>query len=76
MNRFFKVISIILITCFLSLNFTGCYGNFALTKKLYNWNGQVGDKWVNSAVMWVLMIVPVYEVAGFIDFAILNLIQF
>jgi len=76
MNRFYKLVSIVLIAVFLSFSFTGCYGNFTLTKKLYNWNGQVGDKFVNSAVMWIMFIVPVYEVAGVIDFVILNTIQF
>jgi Domain of unknown function (DUF3332) len=73
MRKFAKIISLLIITSFL---LSGCYGNFNLTKKLYNWNGQVGNKFVNSAVMWVLFIVPVYEVAGFIDFAILNVVQF
>jgi len=76
MRKFTKIISLFLILSFLTFSISGCYGNFTLTKKLYNWNGQVGNKFVNSAVMWVLMIVPVYGIAGFIDFAILNVIQF
>jgi len=76
MNRFFKIVSVILITSFLTFSITGCYGNFSLTKKLYNWNGTIGGKFANSAVMWVLMIIPVYSIAGFIDFAILNVIEF
>src|SRR5690606_38828150 len=28
----------------------GCYGSFAATKKVYKWNGTVGDKWVNTVV--------------------------
>lgn len=54
----------------------GCYGSFSLTKKIYNWNGTVGDKYINSVVMWVLIIVPVYPATGFIDFWILNTIEF
>lgn len=54
----------------------GCYGNFNLTRKLYTWNGTVGDKWVNSIVMVVLMVVPVYGVVGAVDFVVLNAIQF
>lgn len=76
MRKYAKLISIVLISFFLTSSITGCYGNFTLTKKLYNWNGTVGSKFVNSAVMWVCMIVPVYGIAGFIDFAILNVIQF
>ena len=26
-----------------SVAFTGCYGSFALTSKLHNWNGQVSN---------------------------------
>lgn len=58
------------------LQVTGCYGNFALTRKLYNWNGTLGDKWINSVATWVMVILPVYGIAGFVDFAILNLIEF
>ena len=55
----------------------GCYGNFALTKKLYKWNGSLGNKWINSIVMVAIgAIIPVYGVAMFIDGAVLNLIQF
>ena len=76
MHRFIKVISILLIICLFTLSFSGCYGKFNLTKKLYDWNGKVGDKWVSSIVMWVLFIVPVYEIVGFVDFVILNVIEF
>jgi hypothetical protein len=70
------VISIIVILLISSYILTGCYGKFQLTKKLYTWNGTIGDKWVNSLVTWILIIIPVYEVVGFIDFAILNVIEF
>ena len=72
-SKFFAVLVIVLL---LSLSFMSCYGNFSLVKKLYNWNGTVGSKLGNTAVMWVLFIIPVYEVAGFIDFVILNVIEF
>jgi hypothetical protein len=54
----------------------GCYGNFSLTKKVYKWNGSLGNKWINSIVMIALNIVPVYGVAGFADAVILNLVEF
>ena len=56
--------------------FASCYGSFALTRKLYTWNGKVGSKFVNTAVMWVMMIIPVYGLAGTIDFIILNTLEF
>ncbi len=66
----------LLVVVILLVNVAGCYGSFALTKKLYNWNGTVGDKWMNSVVMWVLMWLPVYNAAGFIDLVILNTVEF
>ncbi len=54
----------------------GCYGSFNLTRRLYTWNGSLGDRFVKSLVMWVMVIVPVYGLAGFADFAILNLVEF
>jgi hypothetical protein len=58
------------------VNVAGCYGSFSLTKKVYNWNGSLGDKWINSVVMWVFLWLPVYEAAGFIDLVLLNTIEF
>jgi len=72
----FKGIAMVLILMMLSTSFFSCYGNFSLVKKLYQWNGSLGSKLVNSAVAWLLMIVPVYGVAGFIDFVILNVIEY
>jgi hypothetical protein len=71
-----KLFAVLVIVLLLSMGFMSCYGNFSLVKKLYLWNGTVGSKFANSAVMWILFIVPVYEVAGFIDFVILNVIEF
>jgi len=76
MRKSFKIISILIIASLISTSINSCYGNFTLTKKLYSWNGSLDNKFVKSGVMWLLFIVPVYEVAGAIDFLILNTIQF
>ena len=55
---------------------TGCFGEFALVRKVYNWNADIGGKFVNTLVFYVLNIIPVYGIAGFVDFVILNLIEF
>lgn len=56
---------------------SGCFGEFALTRKVYNWNDDVSDsKFVKTLVMYVMMIIPVYGIAGFVDIVILNLIEF
>lgn len=60
---------------------TGCFGNFALTRKVYKWNDSIaGDdlagKFVKSLVMWGLCVIPVYQFSGFADIIIFNLIEF
>jgi hypothetical protein len=76
MNKLFKSIVIGVIVTTLMLMSVGCFGSFNLTKKVYKWNGSVGDKWVNELVFLVLNVVPVYSVAGGIDVVILNTIEF
>lgn len=56
---------------------SGCFGEFALVRKVYNWNQDLSSsKFVRTLVFYVLNIVPVYGIASFIDFVILNLIEF
>jgi len=56
--------------------FTGCYGNFTLVRKLYTWNGELGDKVVNTAVMWGMHFLQIYLVAGFLDVIFFNVVDF
>jgi len=55
---------------------SSCYGKFELTRKLWKWNGTVGDKYVNEGVFLVLTILPVYSAVVFVDAVVLNSIQF
>ena len=56
---------------------SGCYGSYGLTKKLYRWNGTLGNKWLNSCVHFLLWVFPVYEVCiGLIDGLVLNTVEF
>ncbi len=73
MKRIIKLVSLLIVVSLL----TGCFGNFALTKKVYQWNDNVSDnKFVEQILFWGMTILPVYEVAGFIDVCFLNLIEF
>lgn len=55
---------------------SGCFGNFSLTRKVYNWNKEVSEnKFVRSLVMWGLFIIPVYGVSTCLDVVIFNLIE-
>jgi hypothetical protein len=74
-----KKISVVLMAIALSATIlmqTGCYGSFGLTKKVYEFNGSVGDKFLNTIVFWAFCIIPVYQVAGFLDVVIFNLLEF
>lgn len=52
----------------------GCYGKFALTRKLYALNGEINEKHLRSAFTWVL-IFPC-GILGLVDFAVFNTIEF
>lgn len=55
----------------------GCYGPFALTSKLHDWNGQVSNKkFVNELVFLGLCILPAYELCMLGDGLIFNSIEF
>jgi hypothetical protein len=75
-KRFIQLTAMLLVVLFLSFSSISCYGNFSLVKKLYKWNGTIENKFAKSAATWIMFIIPVYGVAGFIDFVILNLIEF
>jgi hypothetical protein len=74
-RSFVKIIAGLLIAVLLTTAF-GCYGSFQLINKVYKFNGTLGSKWVNELGFLVMMIVPVYGVAGFVDIVILNTIEF
>ena len=62
-----------------------CYGRFPLTKAIYRINGEIGDSVdgdstksgiLQSLVMWVFIIIPVYKIAMLADIIIFNLVEF
>lgn len=54
----------------------GCFGKFALVRKIYQVNSQVNDKYVRSLLTWVFIIAPVYQISGLVDFIVFNTIEF
>lgn len=70
-----RLVVILALTAFTGAT-ASCYGSFGLTKKLYKWNGSLGNKFVVSIVFWILLIVPVYELLATADFLVLNVIEF
>lgn len=53
---------------------SGCFGKFQLTRRLYDVNRSVEDKYLRSAVTW-LFAIP-YGFTAFLDFFVFNLIEF
>lgn len=60
----------------LALLTSGCYGPFNLTRRLYTWNSQVGDKWEKELVFLLLVALPVYELTAFGDAVVFNSMEF
>ncbi|MFN6115525.1 MAG: DUF3332 family protein [Flavobacteriales bacterium] len=60
----------------LTITQTGCFGEFALTRKAYNWHdGVSSNKFVKSLLLWIPMAF-VYGITGMLDAVIFNLIEF
>lgn len=77
MKRIKRLIAMLVLVSILAVTMTSCYGNFALTRKVYQINGQISsEKWVRTIVFWALTWIPVYSFSTFIDAAILNAIEF
>ena len=76
MNRHLRAAALALALLGLQTSLTGCFGKFALVRKVYGFNESVGDKWLRSLLMFALVVIPVYQVAGFFDYVILNVIEF
>jgi hypothetical protein len=55
---------------------TGCFGKFALTRKLYGFNDSIGNKFLKTFVFWGLIIIPACQMCATADFVIFNLLEF
>lgn len=76
MRNFKKTIAIFFMAC-TGLLVTSCFGRFELVRKVYNWNDEVVEnKFVKSLLFYAMNIIPVYGIAGAVDFLILNLVEF
>ncbi|MBW6505054.1 DUF3332 family protein [bacterium] len=72
-SRFGMGIALVLVAAVGTLT-AGCFGKFQLTRKLYDINQSIDEKYVRSAATWVFVI-P-YAVTGLLDFVIFNVIEF
>lgn len=55
---------------------TGCFGSFAATRWLYDWNDSFDSKWLKWLVFLVLSILPVYGLFVLADSLVINSIEF
>ena len=68
---------IVTLLCAGMIVLSGCYGKNACFNKLHDWNGTLGNKWLNSIVHFFLNIFPVYMIClGLVDGLVLNTIEF
>ena len=73
MKKTFKLTALLLAA---TIMFSSCIGSFRLTNKIKDWNSNVSNKWVNEVIFLAFHIVPVYEIAMFVDAIVLNSIEF
>lgn len=58
-----------------SVSTVGCFGRFAVTRKIYDWNEHVsGDRWVRSLVF--VLIIPIYGIVNLFDALFANVVEF
>ena len=68
---------IVTLLCAGMIVLSGCYGKNACFNKLHDWNGTLGNKWLNSIVHFFLMWFPVYGICLFlVDGLVLNTVEF
>jgi hypothetical protein len=72
-NRFGKGIALVLVAAVGTLS-AGCFGKFQLTRKLYDVNQSIDEKYIRSVVTWIFVI-P-YALTGILDFVVFNVIEF
>ncbi|WP_224242048.1 DUF3332 domain-containing protein [Hyalangium gracile] len=60
-----------------STQVSGCFGRFALTQAMWDFNKSVsGNKFIQWVVFLVMVIVPVYEIGVLVDALVINSIEF
>lgn len=67
----------VLCISFLSVHVSGCFGSFALVRKVYGINESISEnKFIRWAVFLGFSIIPVYGISGLVDVLVLNSLEF
>ncbi len=74
-SRFGKGIALVLVAAVGALS-AGCFGKFQLTRKVYDINQSIDEKYVRSAATWIFVIAQVYTVAALLDLIVFNVMEF
>ncbi len=76
MKRASRLLAVLCVALF-SVQVSGCFGKFALTRAMWDFNKNVSpNKFIQWAVFLVMVIVPVYEIGTFVDAIVINSIEF
>lgn len=66
-----------ILACALPIASMGCFGQFALTRKVYRFNRDLShDRWVRWFGFLIMAFFPIYGAAGAIDLVFANSIEF
>lgn len=72
-----RVLATLLLAAFLPLGANGCFGSFALTRKVYDANRDVSpDRWIRWLFFLAMNVVPVYAFAMGVDAFFANPYEF
>jgi len=74
-SRFGKGVALVLVAAVGALS-AGCFGTFQLTRKVYDINKSIDEKYTRSAATWIFVIVQVYTVAALLDLIVFNVLEF
>jgi len=67
----------VLCVALLSVQVSGCFGQFALTRAMWQFNKNISpNKFLQWAVFLVMVIVPVYGIGTLVDALVINSIEF
>lgn len=76
MTRMRRSLALLLLAALLPVA-GGCFGNFHITRKVYNFNkSATPNKWVRWCLFMGMNIIPVYSVAIFADVVFANAVEF
>jgi hypothetical protein len=72
-----RLLAAVLLAVFIPVSTVGCFGHFALTRKVYAFNRDLSrDRWIRWGGFLVMNVVWIYAAAGLIDVVFANSIEF